>query len=69
MHCGGRLSRERLWKEGGDPATFVPSQVPDDQLDEVLAEGGLTRRSGVSPLTLVWVALLLAGYLYRSCVS
>ena len=25
------------------------------------------KRSGFSPLTMVWVALLLVGYLYRAC--
>ena len=27
------------------------------------------KRSGFSPLTMVWVALLLAGYLYRACAG
>ena len=27
------------------------------------------KRSGFSPLTMVWVALLLVGYLYRACTG
>ena len=39
-----------------EPADFA---VEDEQ----------PKRSGLSPLTMVWVALLLAGYLYRACAS
>lgn len=67
MHCGGRLARERHWTASADPAGFVPAAVPEEHFEEI--EEGLPRRSGISPFTLVWIALLLAGYLYRSCVS
>jgi hypothetical protein len=67
MHCGGRLAQERLWTENFDPEGFMPAPVPEEHFEELEQE--LPRRSGISPLTLVWIALLLAGYLYRSCVS
>jgi hypothetical protein len=38
-------------------------------LEDLSVDDEMPRRSGVSPLTLVWVALLLAGYLYRACVT
>lgn len=39
-----------------EPADFA---VEDEQ----------PKRSGFSPLTMVWVALLLVGYLYRACAG
>jgi ribosomal protein L37E len=66
-HCGGRLARERLWTGSADPAGVVPAPVPEEHFEEVQEEA--PRRAGISPFTLVWIALLLAGYLYRSCVS
>ncbi len=59
IHCGGRLARHR----------FQPGMEPPANLDEMLVEEELPRRSGISPYTLVWVALLLAGYFYRACTS
>lgn len=59
VHCGNRLARERFHMG----LTLPPS------LDDVGVEDEMPRRSGISPLTLVWVALLLAGYLYRACVT
>jgi len=67
VHCGGRLARERLWTASADPAGFVTAPVPAEPFEELEEE--LPRRAGISPFTLVWIALLLAGYLYRSCVS
>ncbi len=67
LHCGGRLDRERIWTElGALPAGIEP--YLEEHLEEVLGDE-LPRRSRISPLTLVWIGLLLAGYLYRSCMS
>ena len=60
IHCGGRIGRERF-----QPALNPPPPASED----VLVEQEPARRSGLSPFTLVWVALLLAGYLYRACAS
>jgi hypothetical protein len=36
---------------------------------EIEVEDEMPKRGGISPLTMVWVALLLAGYLYRACAG
>ena len=59
IHCGGRLAKHR----------FKAGMEPPPNLDEVIVDEELPRRSGLSPYTLVWVALLLAGYLYRACTN
>ena len=59
IHCGGRLAKERFQAQLALP--------PD--LDDVQTEEDLPRRSGLSPFTLVWIAVLLAGYLYRACTT
>ncbi len=59
VHCGGRLARHRFQ----DGVELPPN------LDEVVIDDELPRRSTLSPYTLVWVALLLAGYLWRACTS
>ena len=59
VHCGARLARERFHVDMVLPPTPYDVAIDDE----------MPRRSGVSPLTLVWVALLLAGYLYRACVT
>ena len=59
VHCGGRLARQRF--RGG-----MEMEIPAN-LDEVVVDDELPQRSGISPYTLVWVALLLAGYLWRAC--
>jgi hypothetical protein len=61
IHCGGRLSNDRL--EAGDFAIpFEPEAVePDD--------GVATRRSPFSPLAIVWAVLLIGGSIYRACAG
>jgi hypothetical protein len=46
------------------PHMELPPGAEDLEVDE--ASG---RRSGPSPFTLIWVLLLIGGYLYRSCAS
>lgn len=68
IHCGGQLDRERIGRELRTlPAGFEP--YVEEDLEGSVLDDEMPRRSGISPLTLVWIALLLAGYLYRSCVS
>ena len=60
LHCGGRLARNRVRVEVAAPPT----------VEDVLEEANLPRRgAGFSPTTLVWVALLIFGALYRACVG
>jgi hypothetical protein len=59
IHCGGRVGGERF-----RPDLELPPGAGDLDL-----EPGVGRRSGLSPFTLVWVALLLVGYLYRACTD
>jgi hypothetical protein len=69
IHCGGRLESVRRWTEDGPlppELEFVPH--PEAHFEDI-GEEEMPRRSGFSPLTLVWVALLLAGYLYRACAG
>ena len=59
VHCGERLGRGR----------FRPTLDLPPGSEEVFVDEEPARRGGLSPFTLVWVALLLAGYLYRACAS
>jgi hypothetical protein len=44
---------------------FEPISEPEEASAEIDPE--LARRRFVSPLTLVWIALIAAGYLVRAC--
>lgn len=60
IHCGGQLSRERL-----EPGEFSPPFAEAEPAEEEIA----TRRSGWSPLALIWLLLFVGGTIYRSCVG
>jgi hypothetical protein len=60
IHCGGRLSKERL-----EPGEFA---IPFEEAEEIQEEI-TTRRSGWSPLALIWLLLFVGGTIYRSCVG
>jgi hypothetical protein len=60
VHCGGRLSKERL-----EPAEFA---IPFEEMEEVQEETA-TKRSAWSPLALVWLILFVGGTIYRACVG
>jgi len=60
VHCGGRLSKERL-----EPGEFA---IPFGETEEVQEEI-TTRRSRWSPLALIWLVLFVGGTIYRSCVG
>jgi hypothetical protein len=60
IHCGGPLSRER-GTPGVDLGSATPEVFPEEEVP--------TRRSPFSPLTLVWIALLLGAYLTRMCAE
>ena len=60
LHCGGRLSRER-----GRPEAAPPQPFPMDAAEEE----ELPRRSPFSPMVLLWLALFVAGTIYRACAG
>jgi hypothetical protein len=60
IHCGGPLSRER----GGPGIEIGPATE-----EALLEEEPVTRRSPFSPLTLVWIALLVGAYVTRMCAG
>lgn len=60
IHCGGRLSKERL-----EPGEFA---IPFEEADEI-PEDVATRRSPFSPLALIWLLLFIGGTIYRACTS
>jgi len=61
IHCGGPTSGS-----AGKPGLrFEPA--PETGEDEVEIDPELARRRFVSPLTVVWIALIAAGYLVRAC--
>ncbi len=58
IHCGETIGRKRR-------RARIPLPLGHE---EVLVEEELPSKSGgFSPLTFVWLLLLLGGYLYRSC--
>jgi len=67
IHCGGRLAkqsrRRSLRAPQLDPQIGFPEEVEDVMIEDTPAPG----RKGFSPLTLVWVAVLLGGYLFQLC--
>jgi ribosomal protein L37E len=62
IHCGSPTSRatrrHELRVEPARESEMEASEAPDPEL---------ARRRFVSPLTLVWIALIAAGYLVRAC--
>ena len=59
VHCGERLSRTR-----GDGPTL---ELPPDVEDLVVAEDRPKRSLPVSPMTLLWIVLLLGAGVQRAC--
>jgi hypothetical protein len=60
IHCGGPLTKERL-----EPGEFA---IPFGEAEEI-PEEITTRRSGWSPLALIWLLLFVGGTIYRSCAG
>ena len=61
IHCGGATSGAA--RPPG--LRFEPMAAPEEAPAE--ADPELVGRRFVSPLTLVWIALIAAGYLVRAC--
>lgn len=58
VHCGGRIGRERL---------ALPSTSADPLPDEFGEQEVAPRSRFLSPFTVMWLLLALAGALYRQC--
>ena len=58
IHCGGAIGGKRRL-----PRILVPPGHEEVLVDEEPPN----KRGMMSPVTIVWVLLLLGGYLYRSC--
>jgi len=60
LHCGGRLSRERGTPEAepAQPFLLAPAE-----------EGEAPRRSPISPILLLWLAVFVGGTIYRACAG
>jgi hypothetical protein len=62
LHCGGRLSKERL-----EPGGFA---IPFDHPQEVeVPDDPAPRRLPFSPLAIIWALLLIGGSIYRACAG
>ncbi len=71
LHCTGRLSQDAptgTLRDGPSLLIHPIAELLEEPADFAI-EDEQPKRSGFSPLTMVWVALLLAGYLYRACAS
>lgn len=70
IHCGQRLARQRRQRPVSTPRLDDHVERPPE-LDDLLGEEEDTsrRRSPLSPLTLVWIAILLGGYLFQLCAQ
>ncbi len=71
LHCNGRLSRDAptgTLRDGPSVLIHPMAELMEEPVDFAI-EDEQPKRSGFSPLTMVWVALLLAGYLYRACAG
>ena len=69
VHCSGRLSQEAPLGtlQDGPSMPLHPVEELMEEPADFAVEDEKPKRIGFSPLTMVWVALLLVGYLYRAC--
>ncbi len=58
LHCGEAVGRKRF---------RLRSPVPPGQEEVLVEEESPSKTGGFSPLTFVWLLLLLGTYVYRSC--
>jgi hypothetical protein len=67
IHCGERLARQRLQRTLRAPRADELVDLPSE-VDDLLIEDDLPKKkSTISPLTLVWIAVLIGGYLFQLC--
>ena len=71
VHCGARLSRTRTRRRlGFSPfgSDETPAGAPDPYQPEPMEEEPTKRSLPVSPMTLLWVIILLGAGLQRACL-
>ena len=64
LHCGGPTSASR-----GRPSLRLEPASEPEAAEAQLEPPELGRRRAFSPVTLAWIALIAAGYLYRACAG
>jgi hypothetical protein len=69
IHCGERLSRARRGRALRVPRIDQLVDLPEEIDDLVVEEDLPKKKSPISPLTLVWIAVLLGGYLFQHCAE
>lgn len=60
LHCGGRVDRERFAPPPG-------ASEQEEQFMEEFGEAEMPRGRFLSPFTVIWLLLAVAGALYRQC--
>ena len=60
LHCGGRLSREHGAAEAAPPHPLELERIEEEEAP---------RRSPFSPVVLLWLAVFVAGTIYRACTG
>ena len=67
IHCGERLARERrpfsLRTRSAEETVALPPEIEDLLVEDDVPK----KKSPFSPLTLIWIAVLLGGYLFQLC--
>ena len=69
IHCGGRLARRGGRRGLRAAALSQELDLPDEVEDVMMDEAASPARRSFSPLTLVWIAVLLGGYLFQLCAQ
>ena len=62
LHCGGRLTRDRMPQNVVfPPALEMPGEFPDEEASR--------RSSRISPITVLWIVAALGVAIQRACAS
>lgn len=69
IHCGERLARGRAPRVPRAPRLEQQIGLPEELDDMIMEEDLPKRKSPISPLTLVWIAVLVGGYLFQLCAQ
>lgn len=70
VHCGARTVKQRghvptRWHPAATPVEMLP--IEEEETGE--AEVGMKRRGFFSPVTLMWLVVVVAGAFYRACAA
>ena len=66
VHCGNRLAKQRVPRVRFGKQLELPPELQEDLLVE---EDVPKRKSPISPFTLVWIAVLVGGYVFQLCAQ